>query len=98
MLLLAFLSGLHVHSPTRLELRINAQIPVRNVCLKIGMQVPDNSVKNFQYNCMPFRFPKNILSEFPELKALHSLNPRDELDLADKMHSLDFRIEQQKKQ
>ena len=94
-----YLSRIHVHAQIRLELRFNAQTPVRNVYLKMGMEVPINSVETFQYNCMPFRFSKNVLSKLPDalISQLQAPNPLDELDLADKMHSLDFRIEQQKK-
>ena len=91
-----YLSRIHVHPHTKLELRFNSQIPVKNVTLKMGMQVPDNSVNAIRYGCMPFKIGNTCSKAFESLNALHAPNPLDEFDLTDKMTSLNLREEQQK--
>ena len=90
-----YLSRIHVHPHTKLELRFNSQIPVKKVHLNMGMQVPDNSVNALKYECTPFRLG-SVLQSFNALNALHAPNPLDELDLTEKMTSLNLREEQQK--
>ena len=91
-----YLSRIHVHPHTKLELRFNSQIPVKNVQLKMGMQVPDNSVNTIRYDCMPFRLGRTKHKAFEALNSLHVSNPLDDLDLTDKMTPLNLREEQQK--
>ena len=91
-----YLSRIHVHPHTKLELRFNSQIPVKNVQLKMGMQVPDNSVNTIRYDCMPFRLGRTKHKAFEALNSLHAPNPLDDLDLTDKMTPLNLREEQQK--
>ena len=91
-----YLSRIHVHPHTKLELKFNFQIPVKQVHLNMGMQVPDNSVNILQYECVPFRIGSTALNAYRTLNALHAPNPLDELDLTDKMNSLNLRDEQQK--
>ena len=91
-----YLSRIHVHPHTKLELRFNSQIPVKNVTLKMGMQVPDNSVNAIRHDCMPFKIGNTCSKAFESLNALHAPNPLDEFDLTDKMTSLNLREEQQK--
>ena len=91
-----YLSRIHVHPPTKLELRFNSQIPVKNVELKMGMQVPDNSVNTIRYDCMPFRLGRTKYKAVEALNSLHAPNPLDDLDHIDKMTPLNLREEQQK--
>ena len=91
-----YLSRIHVHPHTKLELRFNSQIPVKNVTLKMGMQVPDNSVNLIRYDYMPFKLGNTCSKAFESLNALHAPNPLDEFDLTDKTTSLNLREEQQK--
>ena len=51
-----YLSRIHVHPHTKLELHFNSQKPVKNVTLQMGMQVPDNSVNAYRYDCMPWKY------------------------------------------
>ena len=88
-----YLSRIHVQPHTKLELRFNSQIPVKNVQLKMGMQVPDNSVNTVRYDCMPFRLGRTKHKAVEALRSLHAPNPLDDLD---KMTPLNLREEQQK--
>ena len=91
-----YLSRIHVQPHTKLELRFNSQIPVKNVTLKMGMQVPDNSVNNIRYECIQFKLGPTKNKALPQLSALHAPNPLDELDLSDELQSLNLKEEQQK--
>ena len=91
-----YLSRIHVHPHTKLELRFNSQIPVKNVELKMGMQVPDNSVNTIRYDCMPFRLGRTKHKASEALNSLHAPNTLDDLDPTDKMTPLNLREEQQK--
>ena len=91
-----YLSRIHVHHHTKLELRFNSQIPVKNVTLKMGMQVPDNSVNAIRFDCRPLKLGNTCSKAFESLSSLHAPNPLDEFDLTDKMTSLYLREEQQK--
>ena len=91
-----YLSRIHIQPHTKLELRFNSKIPVADVHLHMGMQVPDNSVNSFKFDCETFSLPKSLRDSFPEINALHSPNPLDDLDLSDKLTPLNLREEQQK--
>ena len=91
-----YLSRINIQPHTKLELRFNSKIPVADVHLHMGMQVPDNSVNSFKFDCETFSLPKSLRESFPEIKALHSPNPLGDMDLSDKLTPLNLREEQQK--
>ena len=91
-----YLSRIHVNPHTKVELRFISQIPVKNVTLKMVMQIPDNSVNAIRYDFMPFKLGNTCSNAFDSLNSLHAPNPVVEFDLTDMMTSLNLREEQQK--
>ena len=61
----------------------------------MGMQVSDNSVNTIRYECIPFKLGPTKNKALSQLNALHAPIPLDELDLSDKLQSLNLK-EQQK--
>ena len=90
------LSRIHIQPHTKLELRFNSKVLVADVHLHLGMQVPDNSVNSFKFDCETFSLPESLRASFLEITAVHSPNPLDDLDLSDKLTPLNLREEQQK--
>ena len=62
----------------------------------MGMQVPDNSVNTIRTECTPFKLGPTKNKALSQLSALHAPNPLDELELSDKLQSLNLKEEQQK--
>ena len=91
-----YLSRIHNQSHSKLELRFNSKIPVADVHLQMGIQVPDNSVNSFSFDCEHYTLPKDVHFSFPEINALHAPNPLHDLDVTDKSNSLKLYAEQQK--
>ena len=67
-----YLSRIHMHPHTKLELRFNSKISVADVNLRMGMQVTHNSVNSFKFDCTTFTLPTNLRESSPEINALRS--------------------------
>ena len=60
------------------------------------MQVPDNSVNSFSFDCALYTLSNDVYTSFPEINALHAPNPLDDLDVTNKSNPLNLYAEQQK--
>ena len=89
-----YLSRIHLQPHTKLELRFNSKLPVADVHLNMGMQVPDNTLNSLRLEYSILCTNKDISGTLPTLNALHAPNPLDTFDLADKKDPLDLQKEQ----
>ena len=62
----------------------------------MGMQVPDNFLNTILQECIPFKLGPAKNKALSQPNALHAPNHLDELDLSDKMQSLNIKEKQQK--
>ena len=67
-----YLSRIHIQPHTKLELKFNSKIPVADVHLNMGMQVPDNSVNLLKADCEIFMSSEDLKTSLPSLNALHA--------------------------
>ena len=91
-----YLSRIHIQPHTKLELKFNSKIPVADVHLNMGMQVPDNSVNLLKADYEIFMSSEDLKTSLPSLNALHAPNPLDHLDMSDRLTPLNLQLEQQK--
>ena len=91
-----YLSRIHIQPHTKLELKFNSKIPVADVHLNMGMQVPDNSVNLLKVDCELLMSSENLKASLPSINALHAPNPLDHLDMSDRLTPLNLQLEQQK--
>ena len=89
-----YLSCVHINPHFNIQMHFNAKLPVREVTLTMGMQVPDNSLNTLYLNCEDLMTPQK-LKYFPlNWMPYMLLVPLDTFELFTAKNQLDLRLEQ----